>query len=185
MPSLPAVVLAPVVILVLALSSAEAKAERKLPHEITDTRKLYEAFPFVVAIFDQDEDGDLDCVTSTRTNIDVEANTATYVWSLQGGNGHEKRNITFNLKPGPTPDSAVYTPEDDKSKEELVSFIYTDYKDCVIVEMPFKNHLECMLWVSDEVKDNIPQLCLDMFEDICDDKISAYSRDMCDEEHDL
>ncbi|XP_077544641.1 uncharacterized protein LOC144157742 [Haemaphysalis longicornis] len=185
MPRLSVLVSGTICISFLALWAAEAKTKPKLDHDITEVRKIYQAFPSLLAIFDQDEDGDLDCVTAERLEYDFEASTATYAWLLAGGNGHEKRNITFQLKPGPTLDTAIYTLDDDESKHYIVKYPYADYENCLIAELQYRGLPECMLWVTREVKDNIPQKCIDIFTYYCDQGVSLYSQDMCQESQDL
>ncbi|XP_077544640.1 uncharacterized protein LOC144157741 [Haemaphysalis longicornis] len=173
-------------VLSLALCTAESETKDELGHGIVDLKKVYAAFPSLFAIFDQDEDGDLDCVATERTAYDVETpDTATYVWFLQGGNGHEKKNITYHLKPGPTTNVALYTIDDDETTQYYLRVPYSDYKNCLILEIPYKHYDECMLWVSSEAKENIPQTCLDMFYELCDEGGAAYSPDMCQEGIDL
>ncbi|XP_077544643.1 uncharacterized protein LOC144157745 [Haemaphysalis longicornis] len=185
MPSLPWAVFAHYLFLCLTASSSEGKEEHRLAHEVVNPTKVYENFPAVEVIFDQDQDGDLDCALNKRIDYDVTTNTATYVWYLRGGNSGESRNITFHMKPGPTPDTAIFTTDDDETTENVARFIYTDYKNCVVGEIPFNGNLECMLWVPAEVKNRVPQKCIDMFEDNCDEKISAYSVDLCNEEKNM
>ncbi|KAK8759002.1 hypothetical protein V5799_003366, partial [Amblyomma americanum] len=74
--------------------------------------QAFDAFPLVIAMFDEDLDGDLDCVKSVRTDYDKEAKKATYVWVLKGKNGQAGTNITFHLKPGATPEKADYLLDD-------------------------------------------------------------------------
>ncbi|XP_077547636.1 uncharacterized protein LOC144159841 [Haemaphysalis longicornis] len=118
-----------------------------------------EEFPEAIAIFDQDKDGDLDCVYSKRVNYDETTHEAAYTWFLQGDN--------------------------DKGTEYAATVHYSDYKDCLIIELPFHTTLECVLWISVEVKDNIPQTCIDMYEDNCDNTPPIYSQNTCDEEEDF
>ncbi|KAL1458846.1 hypothetical protein MTO96_027657 [Rhipicephalus appendiculatus] len=129
---------------------AQGEAKHRLQHDVTDAFKMFKNFPVAIAVFDADKDGDLDCVVSVRSTYDEEGHTATYTWLLPGFNGHEKQNITFNLREGASPDKPVYTPED-----------------------------ECMLWMSQEAVKDIPQNCVDHFEDNCDIKNPAYDEDSC------
>ncbi|KAH8009663.1 hypothetical protein HPB51_018960 [Rhipicephalus microplus] len=137
---------------------------------------VYENFPSVVAIFDQDLDGDLDCVQSVRTYLDPEAHEATYVWILKGLNGMKPENLTFHLKPGATADTSVFTMDNDNT-EQTLDFLYTDYKDCLVVKIPYKGEEQCMLWVADARKDDIPQSCVDYYEDNCDAEKTSYLKD--------
>lgn len=52
--------------------------------------QIFEAFEYVVAIFDEDHDGDLDCVTAERLELDMDVPSTTYFWMFKGHNGHDR-----------------------------------------------------------------------------------------------
>nr|XP_037285364.1 uncharacterized protein LOC119178271 [Rhipicephalus microplus] len=101
-------------VLPLGILFTVGDAKHELKHDVADAFEVYENFPSVVAIFDQDLDGDLDCVQSVRTYLDPEAHEATYVWILKGLNGMKPENLTFHLKPGATADTSVFTMDNGK-----------------------------------------------------------------------
>ncbi|XP_077512303.1 uncharacterized protein LOC144123328 [Amblyomma americanum] len=59
--------------------------------------------------------------------------------------------------------------------------MYTDYKDCVVMEFPFEDHQECLMWVTSEVKDKVPHYCTDQYQDNCEDGVKAYDKESCGE----
>lgn len=141
--------------------------------------KMFEFFPLAIAMLDTDNDGDLDCLVTVRSNYNEEAHKATYTWLLPGLHGHKKENITFNLREGATPDKPVYTPLDGDGTDKIANFIYSDYHKCTVLDIPYKNKQECILWVTKEALKDIPQYCYDHFEDNCDTKVEAYDEETC------
>ncbi|KAL1474521.1 hypothetical protein MTO96_037911 [Rhipicephalus appendiculatus] len=63
---------------------------RKLHYDVPDSFQVLTQFKDVAAISDSDNDTVFDCLVSHRTNIDYEARTATYVWTITGGDGSSK-----------------------------------------------------------------------------------------------
>ncbi|XP_077519953.1 uncharacterized protein LOC144129741 [Amblyomma americanum] len=147
-------------------------------HGSANAFQIFESFPYAISIFDEDQDGDLDCVRAKRTQFDKDAPSVTYVWLIKG---HNPRNITFHVKPGPTPDTSSYTMDEDYDHEYIAHFFYSDFKSCVIHDFPHKDKEECMMWVSVEAVDNIPQICTDKYLENCDVQIMVYDKDSCGE----
>ncbi|XP_037561240.2 uncharacterized protein LOC119440400 [Dermacentor silvarum] len=92
-----------VVIAVLSLPLISGEVKNQLQHEFPDVGKVFEGFRAGLALFDVDNDGDLDCLTTTEVNYDASVPSAVYIWFLQGVNGHEGRNITYYVRPGDGP----------------------------------------------------------------------------------
>ncbi|KAL1476125.1 hypothetical protein MTO96_036747, partial [Rhipicephalus appendiculatus] len=153
--------------------------KHKLQHEVADAVKVLDNFASGVAIFDIDKDGDLDCLTGVRTDYDKKTSTVTYVWLLKGVNGHEAKNISFQVRPGPTPSQFLFRDIYSEESFGIGTYDYTDNKNCVVMEMPYHDSQECLLWVTWKVVDAIPQHCLDHYEDNCDDGKLAYDKDSC------
>ncbi|KAK8786600.1 hypothetical protein V5799_023625 [Amblyomma americanum] len=147
--------------------------------KVSCQNKVFEAFPVGIAVFDEDLDGDLDCLSSVRTDFDKESQKASYTWFLMGKNGHSRKNMTLHLRPGATPDKAVFTVDDSDGPWETAEFVYSDYQDCNIVDLPYEGTEQCIMWVSDEVKDDVPQECKDQFEYLCEIEVMAYDKDSC------
>uniref|UniRef100_A0A023G983 Putative lipocalin-5 1 n=1 Tax=Amblyomma triste TaxID=251400 RepID=A0A023G983_AMBTT len=154
-----------------------AEPKHQLPHETIDMRKVFDNFLHAIAIIDIDKDGDLDCLSTVRTDFDSSVPRATYVWILPGVNGREPRNITFEVLPKETPDHFYFTDKDGDGSPENGFFIYSDYKDCALVYLYERQ--ECMMWSSREMKENVPQACMDQFEDNCEGAYKSYDEDTC------
>uniref|UniRef100_A0A034WXA3 Lipocalin 24 n=1 Tax=Rhipicephalus microplus TaxID=6941 RepID=A0A034WXA3_RHIMP len=160
------------------VTPASSRAPHKLERNVTDTFELFDKFPYVVLVYSSGEDPEFQCLTNKRTELDMQAKKAPYVWIFKGGNGRTRKNVALHLSAGDAPDRAVFTLDDDTKNTKVAHFVYTDYKDCVIVEIPYDGD-QCQLWVSKEVEDDVPQHCLDHLEDICDVTEEEYSKELC------
>ncbi|KAL1430239.1 hypothetical protein MTO96_015303 [Rhipicephalus appendiculatus] len=146
---------------------------QKLHHDVADALQTIISFPLAVAISDSDNDTYFDCVYTVRTELDVEAQTATYMWSFPSV-GLE---VPFHVRPGKAPGTLYFTVGDDPTDYDGAIY-YTDYKTCVIADMEYRGH-QCALWATREVKDSVPQQCIDQFVDTCGVVAPAHSRDLC------
>ncbi|XP_077512926.1 uncharacterized protein LOC144124139 [Amblyomma americanum] len=166
-------------LLSLSISFSHAEPKRQLQHDVTDAFKMFKTFPVAIALFDEDQDGDLDCLKAVRADFDEDAHTVTYVWILKNENGHDSKNISYHLKEGASPDKPVYTLDDTDGPEYVANFIYTDYETCVILEIPYKENQECILWTTEGAKNGVPKHCMKYYIDNCDVKNMAYDQS-CD-----
>ncbi|XP_065281103.1 uncharacterized protein [Dermacentor albipictus] len=168
-----------IVIGVFSLPLILGKAKNQLQPEFPDVGKVFEGFRAGLALSDIDNDGDLDCVTTTQDNYNASVQSATYVWHLQAVNGHEARDIYFYVRPGDAPGQILFKNENVDGPLQEGTVFYSDYKDCVVVDLPYGNSQECMLWVSWEAKNNVPQRCRDEYEDKCEDAKEAFDEETC------
>uniref|UniRef100_A0A023G965 Putative lipocalin-5 1 n=1 Tax=Amblyomma triste TaxID=251400 RepID=A0A023G965_AMBTT len=148
-----------------------------LQREPPDMMRIFEAFPNATAIMDIDNDSILDCLTARRTEMDPENKTATYMWSLQGSDGKTRIHVPVYHMAGNTPDMTLYIFGSKNNTPEVGYFRYTDYKNCVIFELPHFGH-QCTLWVSEAARDSIPDYCLKQHANICGAGITIY-KDTC------
>ncbi|XP_077488707.1 uncharacterized protein LOC144099353 isoform X1 [Amblyomma americanum] len=139
---------------------------------------VFANFPYGVAITDIDNDNILDCLTAKRKDFDPEAKTVTYVWSLNGGEGNNRYHVAFHHTAGATPDATNFTVGKDSDNVEVAHFLYSDNKDCAIVDVPHFGD-ECVLFVSQEKENDVPEICLEHFADICGDAIAVRDRHRC------
>lgn len=146
---------------------------QKLHHEVADALKAFASFQYAVAISDSDNDTILECMHTTRTDVDLETGTATYAWFFPDVG----RAIPFHVKAGDEPGTITFTVEDDPTPFEGAIY-YTDYENCVIADLEYRGH-QCTLWAQSEVKDNVPQECIDQFVDTCGVTVPQHSRDLC------
>ncbi|XP_054932095.1 uncharacterized protein [Dermacentor andersoni] len=165
---------------VLALPSARSEAKHQLVHGVTDAFKTLRAFPYVMSIYDADADGDLNCVYAVRTDFSDEPLQATYVLLVNGIGGRQPRNITYHIKPGPSPDVTLFTIDDDYDNVHECHFDYTDYKNCVILEFLFVGGQDCLLWITKEALADIPEECMRQYVDTCDQVPKSYDEETCD-----
>ncbi|KAL3246724.1 hypothetical protein MRX96_057455 [Rhipicephalus microplus] len=168
-----------VILGVLALPLVLGKAKHQLQHEIPDAAKVFHGFRSGLALFDVDNDGDLDCVSTITEDYDESVPSITYVWLLKGVNGHEAKNISYYVRSGNAPDEFLFKDKNDNKPLQIGRYVYSDYKDCLILEMPYGSSQECMLWISWEVKNNIPKVCMDQLEDNCEGSKLSFDEATC------
>ncbi|XP_075535403.1 uncharacterized protein LOC142570994 [Dermacentor variabilis] len=140
---------------------------------------MFEIFPHAVAVFDADEDGDLDCVVVVRQHLDQNSKTASYLWLVPSLNGRPPENHTNYFKEGSTPDKPVFVTDDGADGEKTANFVYTNYENCVVVDIGFKEKQSCGLWVTSNAVHSFPQECVDHFEDNCDMTVSVFDEESC------
>ncbi|XP_070388795.1 uncharacterized protein [Dermacentor albipictus] len=145
--------------------------------------KMLAFFPYAIAAFDADDDGDLDCVMVVRQDLDQNRKAATYVLVLPSLNGRQAENLTYYLKEGSTTDKLDFTLEDGAEGTEstgTVTYIYTNYKNCAVVDFPFKKRQSCGLWVTKDILHSFPEECIDQFEDNCDKAVAVFDDETCE-----
>ncbi|XP_037285194.1 uncharacterized protein LOC119178134 [Rhipicephalus microplus] len=165
--------------LMLDVPKASGKAKHQLEHDTPDAFKTFEAFPHAVEAFDVDGDGDLDCLFTVRQYLDEDRKIATYSWQLAPVNGRPAKNHTYHWREGSTPDKPVFTVDDGADGEQTAQVIYTNYKNCAVAIIPYKNKESCGLWVDKDTLHSIPQECMDQFEDNCDMTIPVFDDETC------
>ncbi|KAL3246992.1 hypothetical protein MRX96_057340 [Rhipicephalus microplus] len=126
--------------------------QNQLPDGV-DSFRMIGAFPNVVAVYTSTNDSSFKCLSATRTNYDSEAKTASYVWPLRGHGDN----------------SRVYTGHHH----------YTDYQNCMVMTIKYRDHDHCLLWVKRSVAHAVPQNCLDHYEAKCDVRVPTFDNDLC------
>lgn len=165
--------------LLLLIFVAEAsRGPNKLQRDVPDSFKIFQAFAYPIAVLDTDNDSILECLSARRAEIDPETQTATYVWSIAGDDGKGRKYVPFYHWPGDTPDVTRFSVGSKNGPVGSGRFLYTDYKDCAILEMPHYGD-QCTLWVSEAVRDSIPEGCIEQYNDICGDGAPIYDQEMC------
>ncbi|XP_077554432.1 uncharacterized protein LOC144169248 [Haemaphysalis longicornis] len=139
-----------------------------LPRDVVDSFKVLEMHTYGMAIYDQDLDGDLDCLVLKRTELDKNARTTTFLFEFGRPGSSQRQALKWNFKAGETPDQLVTTIDDDEDHPFISRFSYTDYATCAVFEAPINGRQECILFTTKEVKNNISQSCMDQFQDICE-----------------
>ncbi|XP_054932619.1 uncharacterized protein [Dermacentor andersoni] len=141
--------------------------------------QMFEVFPYAIAAFEADDDGDLDCGMVVRQDVDQNRKTAVYVLVLPSLNGRQAENQTMYIKEGPTTDRLVFTTDDGADGGGILNYIYTNNKNCAVVDFPFKKRQSCGLWVTKDVLHSFPQECMDQFEDNCDKAVAVFDDETC------
>ncbi|XP_049517677.1 uncharacterized protein LOC119441915 isoform X3 [Dermacentor silvarum] len=165
--------------LLLEVPLASGEAKHQLKHDVTDAFKMFEALPYGIAAFDVDNDGDLDCAMVVRQDLDENTKTATYMMVLPSVNGRKAENHTYHMSEGLTPDKPFFTMDDGADGEQTANFIYTNYKNCAVVDFPFNKRESCGLWVTKDAVHSVPQECVDQFEDNCDMEVAVFDDETC------
>ncbi|XP_077523688.1 uncharacterized protein LOC144134716 [Amblyomma americanum] len=167
-------------LLVLILYVGKFSAKRlRHPHEPVDSFKMIGSLPSLVAMYTSSDSPIFKCLSATRTRYDNEQKVATYVWHLKGLAGSEKKQSAFHIIPGNTVDDVLFTLDDDDKDWYTAHYHYSNYKNCLVATIPYNGEDLCMLWVSKEVVDDIPEDCIDQYEDTCDVKVPEYTSDTC------
>ncbi|KAH6929974.1 hypothetical protein HPB50_007726 [Hyalomma asiaticum] len=87
------------------------------------------------------------------------------------------KDIPFYLKAEHNSPRFTYTLDDDKTIKKGV-YYYTDYENCLVKDLEYHGH-QCVLWVKKELKNAVPQICLDYYADICGAGVFEYNEDFC------
>ncbi|XP_077539586.1 uncharacterized protein LOC144152226 [Haemaphysalis longicornis] len=144
---------------------------------LPDAFKIFQIFSDVAAIYDVNNDTGLDCLIAKRTDIDLDARTAVYTWMLKSEDGKHREEIPFFVQGAADPGYLTFYTVDDPTPKEGV-YLYSDYKNCVTLKMEYHGN-QCLLWVQQELKDSVPQNCIDHFVADCGAIVPLYSRDLC------
>nr|XP_037285365.1 uncharacterized protein LOC119178273 isoform X1 [Rhipicephalus microplus] len=146
--------------------------------DVVDAFKALAAFPYAVAMADTDDSGDLDCMITHRTKFSKQPPRFGYASSIKGRNG-VNRAITYHIKPGPTIDTTEFTVDDDYSHVSQAHFLFSDYKDCILMELPIYDKPECVLWTKEKNADNVPAICKQQLEEKCENATISYDEKTC------
>ncbi|KAL3244549.1 hypothetical protein MRX96_047181 [Rhipicephalus microplus] len=165
----------------LLFAAVTADSESEPPDDARNLFKVFATHPSGFAMLDADNDGDLDCMMAVRTNYEESGPSAEYVWILKGLNGHPKKNITVHFDKGDTPDKAVVTVDNAQDHKLQARAIYADFHSCAVLDIPYNGKPRCLLWVTDEAKDNIPSKCHEMFLKNCHTENVIYDKETCDQ----
>ncbi|XP_077541397.1 uncharacterized protein LOC144153620 [Haemaphysalis longicornis] len=144
----------------------------KLHSDVTDCFMIWETFESMVAISDSNNDTVFECSSAWRTEIDPETQTATF--DVDFGAQKVKH---FHVKPGDLPSAFIMNVGEEPEPFEG-QYYYTDNENCYITYLDYHGD-ECILWARKEVKDEVPQHCIDNFVDICAVVVPKYSRHLC------
>ncbi|KAL1474150.1 hypothetical protein MTO96_021379 [Rhipicephalus appendiculatus] len=97
-------------------------------NDVPDSFKIFETFPFAVAISDADNDTVYECLTAKRMWLEPEEKKGEYIWFLKGNLDNRKRTVSFYVFEGPSPDTFLFTVGSDEALSSEAKFHYTDYE---------------------------------------------------------
>ncbi|KAH6926775.1 hypothetical protein HPB50_022160 [Hyalomma asiaticum] len=147
--------------------------------ERTDAFRMIGAFPRPVTISTSTNDTSFKCLSAVRTHFDLKAKRATYVWRLRDDQGKVKKNVSFDIEEGNEIDQVTYYVDNDRTRPYTAYYNYTDYQNCMIIIVPYNGHDHCMMWVKRAVAHDVPQHCVDRYEENCDVRVTTYDNDLC------
>ncbi|KAL1486192.1 hypothetical protein MTO96_031502 [Rhipicephalus appendiculatus] len=121
----------------LLISTTADEASEIERRDVPDAFEVYLHLDDVLAVSDIDGDGVFECVEAVRTEYQAEPKAATYVFLFKGHHDTEKKNVSFHISPGPSPDRVtIYLDNDTEDKFEA-QYLYTDYETCTVVQGPY------------------------------------------------
>uniref|UniRef100_L7LQA7 Putative group ii salivary lipocalin n=1 Tax=Rhipicephalus pulchellus TaxID=72859 RepID=L7LQA7_RHIPC len=165
------------------IESAVGQAAQKHSRHVTDAFELFAKIPYVALEYTSSDDPEFPCLTNKQVQLDRQEKTATYVWMFRGFGETDKKNVTFYLKGTDLLDTVTFTLDNDEENSFIAKFVYTDYKTCVIVELPYDGD-QCQLWAGVEHKNNVPQHCLEKLDEICGATVEVYNEQLCKDDAD-
>nr|XP_054922284.1 uncharacterized protein LOC126522265 [Dermacentor andersoni] len=143
--------------------------------------QLIASIPEFLALGDSNNDGVFECLTAERTELNTDKNEATFILTFKGQHGTKAKVVPFHLVAGPTPDTFIYTPEDDPSYSETTKVVYTNFKNCAVAQGKYYEQ-RCILYISKDVANDVPPECRKNFEEICGVASSSNWNDVCGED---
>ncbi|XP_054922283.1 uncharacterized protein [Dermacentor andersoni] len=161
------------------LQSTEANGVSEITRrDLPDAFQIFLHLEDVLAISDADDDGLFECVEAIRSDNRMEPKMAAYVFLFKGHHGTEKKNVTFHVRPGATPDRIIIYFDNHTEEEFEAQYLYTDYQTCAIVKGSYEGE-RCLLLVSKEMAEDVPESCLANFADTCGVASNLYSKELC------
>ncbi|XP_077492418.1 uncharacterized protein LOC144103624 [Amblyomma americanum] len=165
------------------IHTVSAFGEHRLHRDPVNAFKIFDLFPEAVAVYTSSHDPSLECLTAKRSLYQPNKRVA-YTWSLKGHGGSQKGEHVLTYFPGPSKDTVIGIANRDTKHPLHVKYDYTNNKNCVVANFPYKGEV-CILWVRSEVVADVPQECIDQYQDICSDKVPAYHEDQCKNDLDV
>ncbi|XP_075553801.1 uncharacterized protein LOC142586821 [Dermacentor variabilis] len=143
--------------------------------------KMVASVPYMAAAYTSSSDPAYRCMTASLTSIDETKKEGTYSWYLKSPIDHRTvvKVVNFNVTPGSAPDLLNFTVEGGGNQVYTAQYTYTNYENCLVSKIPYNNDGLCILWVTEEVVDNIPHDCLTEYQATCPVEYRAYDSDIC------
>ncbi|XP_065295049.1 uncharacterized protein [Dermacentor albipictus] len=171
-----------VCLLLFALATANLPGNRR--RETTDSLRMFSAFPHAVAVFTTKNDTSFKCLSTTRRHFDPLKKTVTYVWHFKNYTGHQRRDVVFDVDFSGTPGQGTFFINNNKTRPFTAFYKYSDYRTCAVIITPYGGHDHCSMWVRRAWVHNVPQHCLNNYEEICGIGDNLVDRDICRDDDD-
>ncbi|XP_049517579.1 uncharacterized protein LOC125943156 [Dermacentor silvarum] len=149
----------PMLVFLFFLALVCDAANSHLKRDAVDAFKALAAFPYAVAMAATNDDGEFDCMTAVRTVFSEDPPSIVYESLLKGHNAEKNRTITYHIKPGPTSDTTEFTVNNDFENTLQAHFLFSNYKDCIIMELPIYDKQVCVMWTLETLADDVPSIC--------------------------
>lgn len=143
--------------------------------------ELVDSVPYMAAAYISSPDPAYQCLTASLTSFNETLKEGTYSWYLKSPIDHKTvvKQVNFHVRPGNTSDTLYFTVEGGGSEVYTSYYAYTNYENCLVAKIPYSDEELCILWVTPEVVDNIPQQCLAEYHVTCPVEYRAYYSDIC------
>uniref|UniRef100_A0A131Z3C8 Lipocalin n=1 Tax=Rhipicephalus appendiculatus TaxID=34631 RepID=A0A131Z3C8_RHIAP len=169
-------------VLLYGFASANPPANR--PRGNADSVRMFATFPHAVAVFTTQNDTSFKCLSATRRNFKPREKTVTYVWHFKNHTGHQRRDVVFDVDFSETPGEGTFFVNNDKTRPFRAIYKYSDYTTCAVISFPYGEKDHCTMWMKRARVHNVPQHCLDKYEEICDIGVHLVDRDICRDDDD-
>nr|XP_037280109.1 uncharacterized protein LOC119173359 [Rhipicephalus microplus] len=163
------------------LFSASARSfwkNEKHYHGTVNAFQVFGQFSDAAGVRDVSRDPMFKCLRANRTEYDLEARSANYVWSLNAGKGNPSKQVAVKYTGGDTPDAIITMVDSDPSTRKEGHVIYSNYKNCGISVMESLGH-QCTLWVAYENRYSYPESCKRMHRKLCGEGVSLFDKEFC------
>ncbi|KAH8030403.1 hypothetical protein HPB51_006835 [Rhipicephalus microplus] len=104
-------------------------------------RKVFDIFADGVAVYTSSQDPSLECLTAERKEYKPNKKVV-YTWNLHGNPGSENETYVVEYYPGPSNDTVFAIVNHDKKHPTLVKLDYSNNKNCVVANFPYKGEGE-------------------------------------------
>ncbi|XP_070378611.1 uncharacterized protein [Dermacentor albipictus] len=171
-------------LLVAAMASCHFGKKSKSAQDPVDAYrviKMVASVPYMAAAYTSSSDPAYQCMTASLTSFDETKKEGTYSWYLKSPVDHRTviKVVNFHFTSGSAPDLLNFTVEGGGNQVYTAQYTYTNYENCLVSQIPYNNEGLCILWVTEEVVDNIPHDCLAEYQATCPVEYRAYDSHIC------
>ncbi|XP_075752295.1 uncharacterized protein LOC119174133 [Rhipicephalus microplus] len=143
-----------------------------------DAFQLFALFSDAAGVKDVNREPLFKCLRANRTEFDYQAPSATYLWSLNAGEGKPRNYVPVHYTAGKTSSTFFTSFNSDPSNQKQGWFLYTDYKTCGINVIKSFGY-QCILWVDYQKRYSYPEECDKAHAEFCGESVSLYKKELC------